>query len=69
VTDVVAGSAHRENVVIGAKRSAPLRRTLAGLTATGWADVTDLPGVQVADYGPAGETNMLCCRVRRAESA
>jgi hypothetical protein len=42
-----------------AKRTAPLWRTLAGLTASDWADATDLPGAQVAvaDYRSTWWTN------------
>ncbi|MBV9729862.1 MAG: transposase, partial [Pseudonocardiales bacterium] len=54
---------------IGAKRLAPLWRTLAGVRETDWVQAIDMPGAQVAvaDYRPAWwppNTRVLIRRVR-----
>jgi hypothetical protein len=53
----LAVAAHREGVgfAIGAKRIAPLWRTLAGIAESDWVEAIDMPGAQVAlaDYRPA----------------
>jgi hypothetical protein len=67
----LAVAAHREGVsfAIGAKRIAPLWRTLAGITETDWVQAIKMPGAQlaVADYRPAwwpSNTRLLIRRVR-----
>ncbi len=67
----LAIAAHRAGIAfaIGAKRIAPLWRTLAGLTATDWTDAIGMPGAQVAvaAYTPAWwptSTRLLIRRVR-----
>jgi hypothetical protein len=67
----LAIAAHREGVhfAIGAKRIAPLWRTLAGIAESDWAEAIDMPGAQVAlaDYRPAWwptSTRLLIRRVR-----
>jgi len=67
----LAIAAHREGVgfAIGAKRLAPLWRTLAGVRETDWVQAIDMPGAQVAvaDYRPAWwppNTRVLIRRVR-----
>ncbi|MCA1681884.1 MAG: hypothetical protein LC700_01795, partial [Actinobacteria bacterium] len=64
-------AAHREGVgfAIGAKRIAPLWRTLAGISESDWTDAIDMPDAQVAvaDYRPAWwppRTRLLIRRVR-----
>jgi hypothetical protein len=67
----LAVAAHREGIgfAIGAKRIAPLWRTLAGIAESDWVDALDMPGAQVAvaDYRPAwwpSNTRLLIRRVR-----
>ncbi|MBV9013992.1 MAG: hypothetical protein JO272_18450 [Pseudonocardiales bacterium] len=67
----LAIAAHREGVgfAIGAKRIAPLWRTLAGIAERDWVEAIDMPGAQVAvaDYRPAwwpSNTQLLIRRVR-----
>lgn len=67
----LAVAAYREGVgfAIGAKRIAPLWRTLAGIGETDWVEAIDMPGAQVAvaDYRPAWwptSTRLLIRRVR-----
>jgi hypothetical protein len=67
----LAVAAHREGIgfAIGAKRIAPLWRTLAGIAESDWVDAMDMPGAQVAiaDYRPAwwpSNTRLLIRRVR-----
>ena len=67
----LAIAAHREGVgfAIGAKRIAPLWRTLAGVKESDWVEAIDMPGAQVAvaDYRPAWwppNTRVLIRRVR-----
>src|SRR6185312_1611840 len=67
----LAVAAHREGVrfAIGAKRIAPLWRTLAGIAESDWAQAIKMPGAQiaVADYRPAwwpAHTRLLIRRVR-----
>jgi hypothetical protein len=67
----LALAAHREGVsfAIGAKRIAPLWRTLAGIAESDWVQASDMPGAQVAiaDYRPAwwpSNTRLLIRRVR-----
>ncbi|HSV68063.1 MAG TPA: hypothetical protein VLJ59_19505 [Mycobacteriales bacterium] len=67
----LARAAHAEGIgfAIGAKRTAPLWRTLAGLGEAEWADAVDMAGAQVAvagycpDWWPA-DTRPLIRRVR-----
>jgi acetolactate synthase I/II/III large subunit len=66
----LAVAAHREGVrfAIGAKRIAPLWRTLAGIAESDWAQAIEMPGAQlaVADYRPAwwpSNTRLLIRRV------
>jgi hypothetical protein len=53
----LAVAAHREGVsfAIGAKRIAPLWRTLAGIAESDWVQAIDMLGAQVAiaEYRPA----------------
>jgi Transposase DDE domain group 1 len=67
----LAVAAHRERVsfAIGAKRIAPLWRTLAGIAESDWMEAIDMPGAQlaIADYRPAwwpANTRLLIRRVR-----
>jgi hypothetical protein len=67
----LALAAHREGAgfAIGAKRIAPLWRTLAGIAESDWVQAIDMPGAQVAiaDYRPAwwpASTRLLIRRVR-----
>jgi hypothetical protein len=67
----LAVAAHREGVrfAIGAKRIAPLWRTLAGIAESDWTDALDMSGAQLAlaDYRPAwwpSNTRLLIRRVR-----
>jgi Transposase DDE domain group 1 len=67
----LAVAAHREGVhfAIGAKRIAPLWRTLAGIGESDWVDALDMSGAQLAlaDYRPAWwptSTRLLIRRVR-----
>ena len=69
----VAIAAHREGVkfAIGAKRIAPLWKTLAGVSEPDWTDAIDMPGAQVAvaTYCPAWwptSTRLLIRRVALA---
>jgi Transposase DDE domain group 1 len=66
----LAVAAHREGVhfAIGAKRIAPLWRTLAGIAESDWVEALDMSGAQVAlaDYRPAWwptSTRLLIRRV------
>jgi Transposase DDE domain group 1 len=67
----LAVAAHREGVgfAIGAKRIAPLWRTLVGIAESDWVEAIDMPGAHVAlaDYRPAwwpSNTRLLIRRVR-----
>lgn len=67
----LAVAAYREGVrfAIGAKRIAPLWRTLTGIAESDWAEAIDMTGAQVAlaDYRPAWwptSTRLLIRRVR-----